>query len=47
MASLILFSKTMQPTVINQPSNNLSHDAELFKCGDSENTFSFESYGLF
>ena len=24
----------------------MSHDAELFKCGDSENTFSFESYGF-
>ena len=47
MASLILFSKIMQPIVINQPSNNLPHDAELFKCGDSENSFSFKSYGLF
>ena len=43
MASLIRFSKTMQPTVINLPSNNLPHDAESFKCGDSENSFSFES----
>ena len=47
MASSILFSKTTQPTAINQSSNDLSHDAELFKCGDSENSFSLESYGLF
>ena len=42
-----MISKTMQPTLINQPSNNLPYDAKSTKRGDSENLFSFESYGLF
>ena len=34
-------------TVINQPSNNLPYNTKLFKCGDSENSPLFKTYGLF
>ena len=34
-----MISKTMQPTLINKPSNSLPYDARFTKCGDSENSF--------
>ena len=39
-----MISKTTQPTLINWPSNNLPYNAKFTKCGDSESSFSFESY---
>ena len=42
----LMISKTMQPTLINKPSNNSPYDAKFTKCGDSENSFSFESYAF-
>ena len=41
-----MMSKTTQSTLINQPSNNLPYVAKFTKCDDSENSFSFESYGF-
>ena len=38
--------KTMQPTLINKPSNSLPYDAKFTKCGDSKNSFSFKSYTI-
>ena len=42
-----MISKTKQPTLINYPSNNSPYDVKFTKCGKRENSFSFESYGLF
>ena len=42
-----MISKTTELTLINYPSNNSPYDAKFTKCGDSENSFLFESYGLF
>ena len=41
-----MISKTTQSTLLNWSSNNLSYDAKFTKCGDSENSFLFESYGF-
>ena len=41
-----MISKTTQPILINKPSNNLPYDTKFTKCGDSENSFSFESYAF-
>ena len=41
-----MISKTTQPTLINYRSINSLYDAKFTKCGDSENSFSFESYGI-
>ena len=41
-----MISKTTQPTLINWPSNNSPYDAKFTECGDSESSFSFESYAF-
>ena len=42
-----MFSKGTQPTIVNKLLNNSPHGIKFRKCGDSENSFSFKSYGLF
>ena len=45
-----MFSKTTQPTLINSAhvlSNNSPYNVKSAQCQDSENSLSFERYGLF
>ena len=41
-----MISKTTQSTLINYPSNNSPYDAKFTKCGDSENSILFGSFGF-